>query len=110
MMITMVSEHKIRFFNCSHNWNLCENLRFGATVIQFPVILAHAITAHKIQGQTFVYPGRVAIEKIRAAPSALSKLKRLQQISFNRNPSPWHKEKVKAIQITFEDLCNTSEM
>ena len=102
-----------------------------ATVIQFPVRLAHAITAHKIQGQTFVSPAKVALdlnsvfeagqayvmlsrvqcieqlyivgelkeEKIRAAPSALGELKRLQQISFNRNPTPWHKRDSSAIKI-----------
>ena len=32
-----------------------------ATVIQFPVRLAHAITAHKIQGQTFVSPATMAM-------------------------------------------------
>ena len=102
-----------------------------ATVIQFPVRLAHAITAHKIQGQTFVSPAKVAMdlnsvfepgqayvmlsrvqcidqlyivgelkeEKIRASPAALSELKRLQQISFNRNPTPWHSRDSTAIKI-----------
>ena len=32
-----------------------------ATVIQFPVRLAHAIRAHKIQGQTFVSPATMAM-------------------------------------------------
>ena len=30
-------------------------------------------------------------EKIRASPAALDELKRLREISFNRNPSTWHK-------------------
>ena len=102
-----------------------------ATVIQFPVRLAHAITAHKIQGQTFVSPAKVAMdlnsvfeagqayvmlsrvqcldqlyivgelkeEKIRASLAALSELKRLQEISFNKNPTPWHRRDRKAIKI-----------
>ena len=102
-----------------------------ATVIQFPVRLAHAITAHKIQGQTFVSPAKVAMdlnsvfeagqayvmlsrvqcldqlyivgelkeEKIRASLAALSELKRLQQISFNKNPTPWHRKHQNAIKI-----------
>ena len=102
-----------------------------ATVIQFPVRLAHAITAHKIQGQTFVYPATVAMElssvfdpgqayvmlsrvqcvdqlfivgdlneeKIRASPAALGELRRLEKISFNRNPTPWHKKNNSAIKI-----------
>ena len=102
-----------------------------ATVIQFPVRLAHAITAHKVQGQTFVSPATVAMdlssvfepgqayvmlsrvqcieqlyivgeldeEKIRASSAALGELKRLQQISFNRNPTQWHKRNSAAIKI-----------
>ena len=102
-----------------------------ATVIQFPVRLAHAITAHKVQGQTFVSPATVAMdlssvfepgqayvmlsrvqcieqlyivgeldeEKIRASPAALGELKRLQQISFNRNLTQWHKRSSAAIKI-----------
>ena len=108
-----------------------------ATVIQFPVRLSHAITAHKIQGQTFVYPATVAMDlnsvfepgqayvmlsrvqcidqlfivgelnedKIRAAPAALSELKRLREISFNRNPTPWHRRNSKAIKIASVNCC-----
>ena len=103
-----------------------------ATVIQFPVRLAYAITAHKIQGQTFVSPATVAMdlnsvfehgqayvmlsrvqcidqlfifgefkeEKIKASPAALDELKRLQNISFNKNPTPWHTRNRKAIKIS----------
>ena len=108
-----------------------------ATVIQFPVRLAHAITAHKIQGQTFVSPARVAMdldsvfeagqayvilsrvqcidqlyivgelkeEKIRASPAALSELRRLEKISFNRNPTPWHKRNSSSIKIASVNCC-----
>ena len=102
-----------------------------ATVFSFPVRLAHAITAHKIQGQTFVSPATVALdlnsvfeagqayvmlsrvqcvdqlfivgefkeEKIKASPAALDELKRLQNISFNKNPTPWHRKDRKAMKI-----------
>ena len=33
-----------------------------ATLVQFPVELAHAITAHKIQGQTIPKPLKVAFD------------------------------------------------
>ena len=38
-------------------------------------------------------------EKIRASPAALEELKRLEKISFNRNPSPWHKRNKDIIKI-----------
>ena len=92
-----------------------------ATVIQFPVKLAFAITSHKIQGQTIPSPKTVALDtesifedaqayvmlsrvqqidqvfivekfsesKIRTSQVALEETKRLQNISMNKNPSPW---------------------
>merc|ERR1712155_478854 len=38
------------------------NVGATATVIQFPVRLAHAITAHKIQGQSLIYPIKAAMD------------------------------------------------
>ena len=102
-----------------------------ATVIQFPIRLAYANTAHKFQGQTVPEPLTIAIdinsvfeagqayvmlsriqcidqlyivkkmnsEKIKASSVALEELKRLEKISFNRNPSPWHERCDRAIKI-----------
>ena len=102
-----------------------------ATLFQFPVRISHAITAHKIQGQTFIYPLMVSMdinsvfeagqayvmlsrvqcieqlyivddlnqEKIRASPAALNELQRLKKISFNRNPTPWHKRDSNSVKI-----------
>ena len=93
-----------------------------ASVIQFPVRLAYAITAHKVQGQSLLHPMKVAMninsafeagqvyvmlsriqsidqliivddldeKKIMTSCQALDELERLEKISFNRNPSPWH--------------------
>ena len=102
-----------------------------AHVIQFPVRLAHAITAHKVQGQTFAYPMTVSMDlssvfeagqayvmlsrvqcieqlyivgelnekDIRASPAALNELRRLENISFNRNPTAWHERNSRALKI-----------
>ena len=102
-----------------------------ATLFQFPVRISHAITAHKIQGQTFIFPLKVSMdinsvfeagqayvmlsrvqcidqlyivddlnqEKIRASPAALKELQRLQKISFNRNPTPWHKRDSNSVKV-----------
>ena len=43
--------------------------------------------------------GELKEEKIRASLAALSELKRLQQISFNKNPTPWHRKDQNAIKI-----------
>ena len=49
--------------------------------------------------------GELNEEKIRAAPAALSELRRLQEISFNRNPTPWHKRNSEAIKIASVNCC-----
>ena len=91
-----------------------------ATVIQFPVKLAFAITSHKIQGQTEPSPVTVALDiesifedaqahvmlshvqqldqvfivekfnesKIRTSQTALEEMRRLEEISMNKNPTP----------------------
>ena len=102
-----------------------------ATVIQFPVRLSYAMTAHKIQGQTIPTPTTVAMDiksvwepaqayvmlsrvqsieqlfivgefppkKIYTKKSAEDELKRLEEISINRNPGPWESETAKSIKI-----------
>ena len=102
-----------------------------ATVIQFPVRLSYAMTAHKIQGQTIPAPTTVAMdiktvwepaqayvmlsrvqsieqlfivgefkpEKIYTKKAAEDELKRLENISINRNPKPWDAEKRKTLKI-----------
>ena len=107
------------------------NVGTTATVIQFPVRLAHAITAHKIQGQSLLYPIKVAMDinsvfeagqayvmlsriqcidqlfivdklsptKLKSSNAALEELRRLESISFNRNPSHWHDEDDNLIKI-----------
>ena len=94
---------------------------YTATVVQFPVRLAFAITAHKVQGQSILHPTTVAMDlesvfaaaqayvmlsrvqsidqlyivrslaedKIRTSSLALKELQRLEEISYNRNKSPW---------------------
>merc|ERR1711983_429678 len=38
------------------------NVGATATVIQFPLRVAHGITAHKIQGQSILFPTKVAMD------------------------------------------------
>ena len=102
-----------------------------ATVIQFPVKLAFAITSHKIHGQTIQWPMSVVLDlnsifedaqahvmlsrvqqlqqvyilkslddsKIRTSHTGLKELERLQTISINENPTPWHKLTEKAVEV-----------
>ena len=102
-----------------------------ATVIQFPVKLAFAITSHKIQGQTVPSPMTVALDtesifedaqahvmlsrvqqmdqvfivekfnesKIRTSKTALDENKRLEEISINKNPSPWDSNNCMSIKV-----------
>ena len=107
------------------------NVGTTATVIQFPVRLAHAITAHKIQGQSLIDPIKVAMDinsvfeagqayvmlsriqvidqliivdklnttKLKCSQAALEELRRLEAISFNKNPSPWHERDGSSIKV-----------
>ena len=92
-----------------------------AKVVQFPVTLCFAATAHKFQGQTVPKPMKLAVdlrsvfepaqayvmlsrvqsleqlfiieympaEKLYASQKALDELKRMEQVSYNNNPTPW---------------------
>ena len=103
----------------------------SATLIQFPVRLSHAVTAHKIQGQSILNPTTVSMDidsvfeagqayvilsrvqcidqifitnkfddkKIKVSKFALDELKRLDNISFNKKPSPWNKKDQNALKI-----------
>ena len=56
-----------------------------ATLFQFPVKLAHAITAHKIQGQTIPYPVKVVLDinsifEDAQAHVMLSRVQQLEQV------------------------------
>ena len=102
-----------------------------ATLVQFPIKLANAITAHKIQGQTIPKPLTVALDvknifeeaqgyvmfsrvqelnqlyiidefnpnKIYPSSKALKELERMNLISINNNPSPWHKDDENTLKI-----------
>ena len=56
------------------------NVGATAIVIQFPVRLAHAITAHKIQGHSLIYPIKAAmdIDSVFEAGQAYVMLTRIQ--------------------------------
>ena len=107
-------------------------------LIQFPVKLSNAVTAHKIQGQTVPFPIKVAMdfrnafqsaqtyvmlsriqrleqlyiveelrdEMIMTNQNALKELRRLEETSINRNPSPWHQDKADQIKVASLNCCS----
>ena len=92
-----------------------------ATLIQFPITLAHAVTGHKVQGQSIPVPNKVVMDinstfqcaqsyvmlsriqtidqlfilknfderKLQHSEKSLQELKRLEEISYNANPTDW---------------------
>ena len=77
-----------------------------ATVIQFPLKLAHAITAHKIQGQTIPKPLKVALDIALIFDDAqvhvmLSRVEEFEQI-FILGSLP--KEKIRASPKALKEL------
>ena len=95
-----------------------------ATLIQFPITLAHAVTGHKVQGQSIPVPNKVVMDldstfqcaqsyvmlsriqtidqlfilnniderKLQHSVKSLQELKRLENISYNANPTNWEKK------------------
>ena len=121
---------KVNFaFSISKSKNSVVNT---ANVIQFPIRLAFACTAHKVQGSTIQKPRKVIInasdtfaaamiyvmlsrvcsldqifilnefDKSKMYPStqALEELKRLENISINKNPTEWETASRKIIKIS----------
>ena len=84
-----------------------------ASVIQFPVKLAHAITAHKIQGNTIVYPSTVLLDltSVFEAAQAYVMLSRVQCIDqiFIHKELPEGKIRTSAVALEeLERLKNIS--
>jgi hypothetical protein len=121
----------------SFSHSLSKNATAGssrATVIKFPLKSAHAITAHKIQGQTIPKPLKVAVEdaqahemlsrvdkfeqiyileslpeeKVRATPKALAEIAEMNSRSINQNPITWKKQDKNLIKICSLNCMNLS--
>ena len=77
-----------------------------ATVIQFPVKLAHAITAHKIQGNTIVHPSTVLLDLMSVFEPAqayvmLSRVQCIEQVFiYKKLPE----KKIRTSAIALEEL------
>ena len=77
-----------------------------ATVIQFPVRLAHAITAHKIQGNTIPYPSTVLIDlsSVFEPAQAYVMLSRVQCIDQVLIYKKLDEKKIRTSQVGLEEL------
>ena len=76
-----------------------------ATVIQFPVKLAFAITAHKIQGQTIMWPTKVVLDINSAfedgqAHVMLSRVQRIEQVYILNEMNP---SKIRTSTLALEE-------
>ena len=82
------------------------NVGSTATVIQFPVRLAHAITAHKIQGQSIIFPTRVAMDlnSVFEAGQAYVMLSRIQCIEQLVIVDKLDTKKLKSSPAALEEL------
>ena len=101
-----------------------------AHLIQFPVILAFAVTVHKVQGQTINRPMKVVMDirsvfegaqgyvmlsrikellqlyileelppkKLYPIEKALDEIKRLENVSINKNPNSWDKQATSGLE------------
>ena len=112
-----------------------------ATLIQFPITLAHAVTGHKVQGQSIPVPNKVVMDinstfqcaqsyvmlsriqtidqlfilnnfderKLQHSEKSLRELKRLEEISYNKNPTDWeNKNKNGTIKIAMLNCAGLS--
>ena len=78
----------------------------SATVIQFPVTLAFAITSHKIQGQTIPWPSKVVLDlnsifEDAQAHVMLSRAQRLKQMYILKNLD---ESKIRTSKIALNEL------
>ena len=77
----MIDRVSFQYSICNSSGDVGSN----ATLIQFPVTLAHAVTAHKVQGQSIQYPLQVVMDinsTFEAAQSyvMLSRIQRIEQL------------------------------
>ena len=84
----------------------------SATVIQFPVKLAFAITSHKIQGQTIPSPIKVALDlnsifEDAQAHVMLSRVQQLEQIFILNSLD---ESKIRTSQIGLRELQRLQQM
>ena len=77
-----------------------------ATLFQFPLKLAHAITAHKIQGQTIPYPVKVVLDlnSIFEDAQAHVMLSRVQQLEQVFILNKLEKSKIRTSHIGLKEL------
>ena len=86
----------------------------GATakLIQFPVILSHAITSHKIQGQTIPSPAKVVIDlnTVFEEAQAYVMLSRVQQLDQIHILNSLDESKIKVSQTALKELHRLKEV
>ena len=82
------------------------NIGTSATVIQFPVKLAFAITSHKIQGQTIPFPSKVVldIDSIFEDAQAHVMLSRAQQLEQVFILKKLNESKIRTSRIALQEL------
>ena len=77
-----------------------------ATVVQFPIRLAHAITAHKIQGNTIPFPAKVLVDlsSVFEPAQAYVMLSRVQCIDQVYIYKELKEDKIRTSEIALEEL------
>ena len=77
-----------------------------ATVVQFPIRLAHAITAHKIQGNTVPFPAKVLLDlsSVFEPAQAYVMLSRVQCIDQVYIYKELKEDKIRTSEIALEEL------